>query len=116
MTTPPPLTARRWLAGLIEIAGDLAERVAYLWAHVGDGLQAAADHLAPAPPKTPTPEPAWTAVVDGDHIHYLPTRDSIPHDRTDDCACGPSMRCEQTGRGDVWHIRHHRLTPDTEGA
>ena len=120
-TTPPPLTARRWLAGLIEITASILEHVGYVFAHIGDGAQAIADHLDPRPP-TPDadtddgdprpPAPTWARVIDGDHIHYVPLGDAIDHDRSDDCACGPSMRCEQTGRGDVWHIRHHRLTPE----
>ncbi|WP_169701914.1 hypothetical protein [Janibacter terrae] len=43
-----------------------------------------------------------------------------PHDRSDDCPCGPATRLQMTGRGDVWHIGHHRLaptdTPTPEGA
>lgn len=117
--TRPPLTARRWLAGLIEIAASILEHVGYVFAHLGDGVQAIADHLDPRPPapgdeSTDTdeaPRPTWARVVDGDHIHYVPLDDSIVHDQSDDCPCGPAMRCQQTGRGDVWHIGHHRLTP-----
>lgn len=119
--TPPPLTPRRWAAGLLELTGDLIQQVGYVLAHVGDGIEAIADHLDPRPPTQDDtdetgPAPKWACVVDGDHIHYVPTTDVFHHVRSDDCPCGPAMRCEQTGRGDIWHIRHHRLTPSTEGA
>ena len=125
MTAPPPLTARRWAAGLIEITASILEHLGYVFAHIGDGAQAIADHLDPRPP-TPDaatdddprpPVPTWARVVDGDHIHYVPLGDSIDHDRSDDCPCGPATRLQMTGRGDIWHIAHHRLTPTpTEGA
>lgn len=141
--TQPPVTVRRWLAGLLELTGDLIQHIGYVVSHVGDGLEAIADHLHPTtepdtdediadedgsePTRTfdiANPGQAstagWARVIDGDHIHYLPLADSIDHDRSDDCPCGPAMRCQQTGRGDVWHIGHHRLaptdTPTTEGA
>ena len=107
--TPPPLTPRRWVAGLIEITASILEHLGYAFAHIGDGAQAIADHLDPRP-TTPDDE------TDDDHIHYVPLGDSIDHDRSDDCLCGPATRLQMTGRGDIWHIRHHRLTHDTEGA
>ncbi|WP_346007277.1 hypothetical protein [Janibacter terrae] len=132
MTGRPPLTPRRWLAGLIEITASTLEHVGYLFAWVGDGAQAIADHLDPTPTIETEPEVAqtfdvnnpdrastagWARVVDGDHVHYVPLDDTIDHDRSDDCPCGPALRCQQTGRGDIWHIAHHRLTPTpTEGA
>ena len=125
-TTPPPLTPRRWLAGLVEITASLIQQLGFILDHVGDGAQAIADHLDPVPtPSCDTPEtasgpkPRWARVVDGDHIHTVPLDGSIAHDQSDDCPCGPAMRCQQTGRGDVWLIKHHRLDitdPATEGA
>lgn len=121
--TPPPLTPRRWVAGLVEIVASILEHLGYVFAHIGDGAQAIADHLDPRPPSPGAdtdprpPVPTWARVVDGDHIHYLPLGDSIDHDRSDDCPCGPATRLQMTGRGDIWHIAHHRLTPtSTEGA
>lgn len=117
--TPPPLTPRRWAAGLLELTGDLIQQVGYVLAHVGDGIEAIADHLDPGPhPPMPDADgkPAragWVRVIDGDHIHYVPLGDSIDHDRSEYCPCGPAARLQMTGRGDVWHIGHHRLAPDT---
>lgn len=114
--TAPPLTGRRWLAGLLELLGDLIQQLGYLLAHVGDGLEHVADRVDPDPTPQHSSEhvdPAragWTCVIIGDHIHHIPTRDAITHDRDDDCPCGPTARCQQTGAGDVWHITHHRLT------
>ncbi|MEN3123258.1 hypothetical protein [Janibacter sp. LM] len=129
MTGRPPLTPRRWLAGLIEITASTLEHLGYLFAHLGDGAQAIADHLDPGPPATHdeddepgtddprAPVPAWACVVDGDHIHYVPLDDAIDHDHSESCPCGPATRLQMTGRGDIWHIAHHRLTPTpTEGA
>lgn len=126
--TPPPLTPRRWTAGLIEILASILEHLGYVFAHIGDGAQAIADHLDPHPatpddedtePDTDPrpPVPRWVRVVDGDHIHYVPLDDSIDHDHSESCPCGPATRLQMTGRGDIWHIAHHRLTPtSTEGA
>lgn len=82
--------------------------VAHLIHHIADGLHDLADHLHHD--DQPTEDHPWVSVLIGDHIHHIPTRDAITHDRDDDCPCGPTARCQQTSAGDVWHITHHRLT------
>ena len=101
------MNARRWVAGLIEITGNLI-------VHLGHGAHMLADALDPDDDPTPTPG-RWTAIQDGDHIHTMPTRDAIEHTLSDDCPCGPALECLQTGRGDVWKVSHHQLDPEDEG-
>lgn len=111
MPDTPPMTARRWLAGLIEHVASLAQLAGYILDHIGDGLDALAGHL-----DTDTePDSGWLTIHDGDHVHVMPASDDIDHDQSDDCPCGPAMRCEMTGKGDQSIITHHRLAEETVG-
>ena len=107
MSTRTP-TLRAWVAGLVECTAALVE-------HLALGLDLVADAIAPHhegdgdEPDGEQQSASWRVVLDGDHVHALPTDDAVEHTLTDDCLCGPTMRVSMTGRGDVWHIRHHRL-------
>jgi hypothetical protein len=92
------MSARHWLAGLTECLALVVD-------HLGQGLSALAEHL--------DPRPAWCdhTLADGSR-HLYPLADAIPHEPTDGCACGPTVKLDHD-EGDTWVYRHHPLTqPD----
>lgn len=43
-------------------------------------------------------------------VHVLPAADTVAHELTEDCACGPRMQLAQRANGgDVWAAIHHKL-------
>ena len=60
--------------------------------------------------------PEWCWRVTDEGTHFYPLLDSVAHEPTEDCACGPTSRLEQCEEhGDAWFWRHHPLTqPNVE--
>lgn len=47
---------------------------------------------------------------DGRHIHIIPLNDSVTHEHTEDCPCGPEIEPVKTDDGTVnYVISHHSL-------
>jgi hypothetical protein len=53
----------------------------------------------------------WLTVeVERGVVHVIPLDDVVPHDRIDDCLCGPTSECIPKDNGpDGWVVTHHSL-------
>ena len=105
------MNRRRWVAGLIELTGNLI-------IHLGHGAHMLAEHLDPATDEDDDEgdEPGdITTTIDGDHTHHVPTAERDKHILTDDCPCIPKVTgFASTGHGDHWTLTHNPLDPTEE--
>lgn len=52
----------------------------------------------------------WTLERVGAEVHVLPLADSINHDDSDDCVCGPLTEAVPREDGSMgWLVTHHSL-------
>ena len=58
----------------------------------------------------------WTLEKVGAEVHVLPLADSIQHDDSDDCVCGPLTEAVPREDGSMgWLITHHSLDGREQG-
>ena len=62
------MSARRWLAGLLEVTGGLVRQAGRVAGHVGDGLEVAARLVDPCVGLEAGLTALWVGVVDGDRV------------------------------------------------
>ena len=53
---------------------------------------------------------SWEATPAGNEVHVLPINDSVAHEQTDACVCGPATEPVERPDGSVgWLITHDAL-------